>query len=121
MANVKVELLVVPDDKENKKYESDDARKVNNTSEISGQSYNVAKLYQEAKTNKGQESNVLAVTYTDKYGKYEFKGVVAGKYVIRFTYGKDMKDVDENGNEIDQLRDATELHTSDGDKINQQY
>ncbi len=117
MANVKVELLVVPDDKENKKYESDDARKVNSTSEISGQSYNVAKLYQEAKTNKGQESNVLAVTYTDKYGKYEFKGVVAGKYVIRFTYGKDMKDVDENGNETDQLRDATELHTSDGNKI----
>ena len=48
---------------------------------------------------------VPATVYTDKSGKYEFKGVIPGKYLLRFTYGnnsviitpdgrKEIKDVD---------------------------
>lgn len=110
MANVLVEILEVKVDSEGK-CDSDTAR----TGENSQQVYDVAKLYQESKTTKGQESDVLARTYTNRNGEYTFEGLVAGNYVIKYTYGKNMKDLDENnGHEKETIRDATAIYTSDG-------
>lgn len=108
MANVLVELLSVP--MENGQYDSDTAR----TGENERQEYDVAKLYQENKTTQGESSKVLARTYTNEKGEYKFEGLVAGNYVIKYTYGKNMKDVDENGNDKETIRAATAIYTSDG-------
>ena len=108
MANVLVELLSVP--MENGQYDSDTAR----TRENGRQEYDVAKLYQENKTNQGETSKVLARTYTNEKGEYKFEGLTAGNYVIKYTYGKNMKDVDENGQEKGTIRSATAIYTSDG-------
>ena len=111
MANVLVEILEVKVDSEGN-CDSDTAR----TGENGQQVYDVAKLYQEkSKTTKGQESDVLARTYTNRNGEYTFEGLVAGNYVIKYTYGKNMKDLDENnGHEKETIRDATAIYTSDG-------
>ena len=108
MANVLVELLSVP--MENGQYDSDTAR----TGENGRQEYDVAKLYQENKTTQGETSKVLARTYTNEKGEYKFEGLTAGDYVIKYTYGKNMKDVDENGQEKETIRSATAIYTSDG-------
>ena len=108
MANVLVELLSVP--MENGQYDSDTAR----TGENGRQEYDVAKLYQENKTTQGETSKVLARTYTNEKGEYKFEGLTAGNYVIKYTYGKNMKDVDENGQEKETIRSATAIYTSDG-------
>mgnify|MGYP001650878790 FL=1 len=108
MANVLVELLSVP--MENGQYDSDTAR----TGENGRQEYDVAKLYQENKTTQGETSKVLARTYTNEKGEYKFEGLTAGNYVIKYTYGKNMKDVDENGNDKETIRAATAIYTSDG-------
>ena len=108
MANVLVELLSVP--MENSQYDSDTAR----TGENERQEYDVAKLYQENKTTQGESSKVLARTYTNEKGEYKFEGLTAGNYVIKYTYGKNMKDVDENGQEKETIRSATAIYTSDG-------
>ena len=108
MANVLVELLSVP--MENGQYDSDTAR----TGENGQQAYDVAKLYQENKTTQGETSKVLARTYTNEKGEYKFEGLTAGNYVIKYTYGKNMKDVDENGQEKGTIRSATAIYTSDG-------
>ena len=108
MANVLVELLSVP--MENGQYDSDTAR----TGENERQEYDVAKLYQENKTTQGESSKVLARTYTNEKGEYKFEGLTAGNYVIKYTYGKNMKDVDENGQEKGTIRSATAIYTSDG-------
>ena len=108
MANVLVELLSVP--MENGQYDSDTAR----TGENGRQEYDVAKLYQENKTTQGETSKVLARTYTNEKGEYKFEGLVAGNYVIKYTYGKNMKDVDENGNDKETIRATTAIYTSDG-------
>ena len=108
MANVLVELLSVP--MENGQYDSDTAR----TGENGQQEYDVAKLYQENKTTQGESSKVLARTYTNEKGEYKFEGLTAGNYVIKYTYGKNMKDVDENGQEKGTIRSATAIYTSDG-------
>ena len=108
MANVLVELLSVP--MENGQYDSDTAR----TGENGKQKYDVAKLYQENKTTQGETSKVLARTYTNEKGEYKFEGLTAGNYVIKYTYGKNMKDVDENGQEKGTIRSATAIYTSDG-------
>ena len=108
MANVLVELLSVS--MENGQYDSDTAR----TGENGKQEYDVAKLYQENKTTQGESSKVLARTYTNEKGEYKFEGLTAGNYVIKYTYGKNMKDVDENGQEKGTIRSATAIYTSDG-------
>ena len=108
MANVLVELLSVP--MKNGQYDSDTAR----TGENGQQAYDVAKLYQENKTTQGESSKVLARTYTNEKGEYKFEGLTAGNYVIKYTYGKNMKDVDENGQEKETIRSATAIYTSDG-------
>ena len=108
MANVLVELLSVP--MENGQYDSDTARKGENGQ----QAYDVAKLYQENKTTQGETSKVLARTYTNEKGEYKFEGLVAGNYVIKYTYGKNMKDVDGNGNDKETIRATTAIYTSDG-------
>ena len=108
MANVLVELLSVP--MENGQYDSNTARKGENGQ----QAYDVAKLYQENKTTQGETSKVLARTYTNEKGEYKFEGLTAGNYVIKYTYGKNMKDVDENGQEKETIRSATAIYTSDG-------
>ena len=108
MANVLVELLSVP--MENGQYDSDTAR----TGENERQAYDVAKLYQENKTTQGETSKVLARTYTNEKGEYKFEGLTAGNYVIKYTYGKNMEDVDENGQEKGTIRSATAIYTSDG-------
>ena len=108
MANVLVELLSVP--MENGQYDSDTAR----TGENGRQEYDVAKLYQENKTTQGETSKVLARTYTNEKGEYKFEGLTAGNYVIKYTYGKNMKDVDENGNDKETIRATTAIYTSDG-------
>ena len=108
MANVLVELLSVP--MKNGQYDSDTAR----TGENGQQAYDVAKLYQENKTTQGESSKVLARTYTNEKGEYKFEGLTAGNYVIKYTYGKNMKDVDENGQEKGTIRSATAIYTSDG-------
>ena len=108
MANVLVELLSVP--MENGQYDSDTAR----TGENGQQAYDVAKLYQENKTTQGETSKILARTYTNEKGEYKFEGLTAGNYVIKYTYGKNMKDVDENGNDKETIRAATAIYTSDG-------
>ena len=108
MANVLVELLSVP--MENGQYDSDTAR----TGENGQQAYDVAKLYQENKTTQGESSKVLARTYTNEKGEYKFEGLTAGNYVIKYTYGKNMKDVDGNGNDKETIRATTAIYTSDG-------
>ena len=109
LANVLVEVLSVPKN-EDGKYDSDQAR----TLENGQQAYDVAKLYQENKTTQGQTSNVLARTYTNNKGEYKFEGLVPGDYVIKFTYGKNMKDVNENGQETGNIKAGTAIYTSDG-------
>ena len=109
MANVLVEILSVPKNEEGQ-YDSDTAR----TGENGQQAYDVAKLYQENKTTQGETSKVLARTYTNEKGEYKFEGLTAGDYVIKYTYGKNMKDVDENGQEKETIRSATAIYTSDG-------
>ena len=109
VANVLVEILSVPKN-ENGQYDSDQAR----TLENGQQAYDVAKLYQSAKTTQGQTSNVLARTYTNDKGEYKFEGLTAGDYVIKFTYGKNMKDVDENGNDKETIRKATTIYDQNG-------
>ena len=109
MANVLVEILSVPKNEEGQ-YDSDTARKGEN----GRQEYDVAKLYQENKTTKGETSKVLARTYTNEKGEYKFEGLTAGDYVIKYTYGNNMKDVDENGQEKGTIRSTTAIYTSDG-------
>ena len=111
MANVLVELLSVP--MENGQYDSNTARKGENGQ----QAYDVAKLYQENKTTQGETSKVLARTYTNEKGEYKFKGLVAGDYVIKFTYGKNMKDVDENGQEKETPRAGTTINDQSGNVL----
>ena len=111
MANVLVELLSVP--MKNGQYDSDTAR----TGENGQQAYDVAKLYQENKTTQGETSKVLARTYTNEKGEYKFKGLVAGDYVIKFTYGKNMKDVDENGQEKETPRAGTTINDQSGNVL----
>ena len=111
MANVLVELLSVP--MENGQYDSDTAR----TGENGQQAYDVAKLYQENKTTQGETSKVLARTYTNEKGEYKFEGLVAGDYVIKFTYGKNMKDVDENGQEKGTPRAGTTINDQSGNVL----
>ena len=111
MANVLVELLSVP--MENGQYDSDTAR----TGENGRQEYDVAKLYQENKTTQGETSKVLARTYTNKKGEYKFEGLVAGNYVIKYTYGKNMKDVDENGQEKETPRAGTTINDQSGNVL----
>ena len=112
MANVLVEILSVPKNEEGK-YDSNTAR----TGENRQQAYDVAKLYQENKTTQGESSKVLARTYTNEKGEYKFKGLVAGDYVIKFTYGKNMKDVDENGNDKETIRKATTIYNQNGNPL----
>ena len=111
MANVLVELLSVP--MENGQYDSDTAR----TGENGRQEYDVAKLYQENKTTQGETSKVLARTYTNEKGEYKFEGLVAGNYVIKYTYGKNMKDVDENGQEKETPRAGTTINDQSGNVL----
>ena len=111
MANVLVELLSVP--MENGQYDSDTAR----TRENGRQEYDVAKLYQENKTNQGETSKVLARTYTNEKGEYKFEGLTAGNYVIKYTYGKNMKDVDENGQEKETPRAGTTINDQSGNVL----
>ena len=111
MANVLVELLSVP--MENGQYDSDTAR----TGENGQQAYDVAKLYQENKTTQGESSKVLARTYTNEKGEYKFEGLTAGNYVIKYTYGKNMKDVDENGQEKETPRAGTTINDQSGNVL----
>ena len=108
MANVLVEVLSIPKNND-VKYDSD--------TENGQQAYDVAKLYQENKTTQGETSKVLARTYTNEKGEYKFKGLVAGDYVIKFTYGKNMKDVDENGNDKETIRKATTIYNQNGNPL----
>ncbi len=84
MANVKVELLLVPVDA-NEMYDSTMARD-NITSK---HTYEVSKLY---KTDSSGKQPLIeeAVTYTDENGNYTFEGIVADNYVIRYTYGENI-------------------------------
>ena len=84
MSNVKVELLLVPVDA-NEMYDSTMARD-NLTSK---HNYQLAKLYNT--DNDGTQTEIGdAVTWTDENGNYSFEGVVAGNYVIRYTYGENI-------------------------------
>ena len=84
MANVKVELLLVPVDA-NEMYDSTMARD-NITSK---HTYELAKLYKTDSTGT-QTAIGDAVTYTDENGNYTFEGVIADNYVIRYTYGENI-------------------------------
>lgn len=55
-----------------------------------------------------------AVKYTDENGEYEFKGVIPGRYLIRYTYGT-FETKDENGNVT--KTDTTSIITTDGEEI----
>ncbi len=84
MANVKVELLLVPVDA-NEMYDSTMAR----DNVTSKHNYELAKLYKT--DNSGNQTAIGdAVTYTDENGNYTFEGVVADNYVIRYTYGENI-------------------------------
>ena len=84
MANVKVELLLVPVDA-NEMYDSTMARDNITSKHI----YERAKLYKT--DNTGTQTAIAdAVTYTDENGNYTFEGVIADNYVIRYTYGENI-------------------------------
>ena len=59
---------------------------------------NIATLYK-TKEN-GSAVSVAARTYTNSNGEYEFDGVIAGNYVIRFTYGKNMPEINKDTGEF---------------------
>ena len=84
MANVKVELLLVPVDA-NEMYDSTMAR----DNVTSKHTYERAKLYKT--DNTGNNAEIAdAVTYTDENGNFTFEGVIADNYVIRYTYGENI-------------------------------
>ena len=84
MANVKVELLLVPVDA-NEMYDSTMARD-NITSK---HTYELAKIYKTDSSGK-QPQIEDAITYTDENGNYTFEGVISDNYVIRYTYGENI-------------------------------
>ena len=65
---------------------------------------NVAKLHKLSIENgivSTKEEN--AITETNNKGEYELTGVIPGRYLIRYTYGKDTWIVDERGNRIEEI------------------
>ena len=65
---------------------------------------NVAKLHKLSIENgivSTKEEN--AITETNNKGEYELTGVIPGRYLIRYTYGKDTWIVDESGNRIEEI------------------
>lgn len=117
MKDVLVELLKVPlNDYENEK----DCTSNTNRKELK-QKYEDAKLYKIVSNQNGGNDalEIIAKTYTDENGKYEFDGIIAGNYVIRYTYGKNMPDIKENG-ELDEnstsRHNTTIVYTENGKK-----
>ena len=94
MGNVLVELI---------KVSKDAADSVRDSSQKQKQVYNqdnnnIAHLYKTPTNNDDPvDTGVIARTYTKNDGTYEFSGVIPGKYVIRFVYGKNMQEIDSNG------------------------
>ena len=65
---------------------------------------NVAKLHKLSIENgivSTKEEN--AITETNNKGEYELTGVIPGRYLIRYTYGKDTWIVDESENRIEEI------------------
>ena len=88
--NAKVELL-----------EYDESKSNHIATDESGKA-KVATLYELSSTNDVVSTTKNeAIVYTDENGEYSFKGVIPGRYLIRYTYGKGSFIIDENKNEIE--------------------
>ena len=117
MKDVLVELLKVPLND----YENEKDCTSNTNREGLKQKYEDAKLYKIVSNQNGGNDalEIIAKTYTDENGKYEFDGIIAGNYVIRYTYGKNMPDIKENG-ELDEnstsRHNTTIVYTENGKK-----
>lgn len=91
--NAKVELLVYDENREN-----------HIALDAEGKPQ-IAKLYNLEISNSGvAKTNIVdAVTNTDKYGNYQFLGVIPGRYLLRYTYGEGTWIVDSSGTDIEEV------------------
>ena len=111
MGNVLVELI---------KVSKDAADSVRDSSQKQKQVYNqddnnIAHLYKTPTNNDDPvDTGVIARTYTKNDGTYEFSGVIPGKYVIRFVYGKNMQEIDSNGKYTGGNTNTTTIHYKSG-------
>ena len=117
MRNVLVELIKVSKEAD---YTADSAR---DSSQKQKQVYNqddnnIAHLYKTPTNNDDPvDTGVIARTYTKKDGTYEFSGVIPGKYVIRFVYGKNMQEIDSNGKYTGGNTHTTTIYDKSGNPL----
>ena len=117
MGNVLVELIKVSKEAD---YTADRAR---DSSQKQKQVYNnqddnnIAHLYKTPTNNDPVDTGVIARTYTQKDGTYEFSGVIPGKYVIRFVYGKNMKAIDDKGKYTEGDTHTTTIYDKSGNPL----
>ena len=117
MGNVLVELIKVSKEAD---YTADRAR---DSSQKQKQVYNnqddnnIAHLYKTPTNNDPVDTGVIARTYTQKDGTYEFSGVIPGKYVIRFVYGKNMKAIDGKGKYTEGDTHTTTIYDKSGNPL----
>ena len=117
MGNVLVELIKVSKEAD---YTADSAR---DSSQKQKQVYNnqddnnIAHLYKTPTNNDPVDTGVIARTYTQKDGTYEFSGVIPGKYVIRFVYGKNMKAIDDKGKYTEGDTHTTTIYDKSGNPL----
>ena len=90
--NAKVELLEY------------DENKPNHIATDAEGNVKIARLYQPSIDVNGvlsTRSDIKAIVYTNDAGEYSFKGVIPGRYLIRYTYGKGSYIISENAEPIE--------------------
>lgn len=114
MKNVLVELIKIS---EENNYTADSVRNVNqNQKQVYSQGDDkIAHLYKTPASGNVVDTNIIARTYTGNDGKYEFKGIIPGKYVIRFVYGKNMKAIDDKGKYTEGDTHTTTIYDKSGE------
>ena len=117
MGNVLVELIKVSKEAD---YTADSAR---DSSQKQKQVYNnqddnnIAHLYKTPSNGAPVDIEIIARTYTKNDGTYEFSGVIPGKYVIRFVYGKNMKAIDGKGKYTEGDTHTTTIYDKSGNPL----
>ena len=90
--NAKVELLEY------------DENKPNHIATDAEGNVKIARLYQPSIDANGvlsTRSDIKAIVYTNDAGEYSFKGVIPGRYLIRYTYGKGSYIISKNAEPIE--------------------
>ena len=114
MGNVLVELIKVP---ENADYTADSTRDSSQKQVYNQDDNNIAHLYKIPANGNTVDTGIIARTYTRNDGTYEFSGVIPGKYVIRFVYGKNMKAIDDKGKYTEGQGVTTTIYDKSGKAV----